>query len=137
MDAGSGELVSRIINDTSIVQQVITSYFPQFVSGLLTIIGVVTILLMMDWRMTLLMLLTVPLMFAVLFPLGKRMGRIARKTQDETAEFNGSIQQTLSEIRLMKSSTAEQTAAEMGQQGIDRLYELGLKEAKISLWSAL
>ncbi|WP_338157175.1 ABC transporter ATP-binding protein [Atopococcus tabaci] len=131
VDAGSGELVSRIINDTSIVQQVITSYFPQFVSGLLTIIGVVTILLMMDWRMTVLMLLTVPLMFAVLFPLGKRMGRIARKTQDETAEFNGSIQQTLSEIRLMKSSTAEQTAAEMGGEGIDRLYGLGLKEAKI------
>lgn len=127
----SGELVSRIISDTSIVQQVITSYFPQFVSGILTIIGVVGLLFAMDWQMTLLMMLAVPLMFAVLFPLGKRMGKIARETQDETATFNGSIQQTLSEIRLMKSSTAEKAEAGMGEEGIDRLYGLGLKEAKI------
>lgn len=127
----SGELVSRIISDTSVVQQVITSYFPQFVSGLLTIIGVVSLLLAMDWRMTLLMVLAVPLMFVVLFPLGRRMGRIARKTQDETAAFNGDIQQTLSEVRLMKASTAEETEADSGKEGINRLYQLGLKEAKV------
>jgi len=127
----SGELVSRIISDTSVVQQVITSYLSQFISGLLTIIGVIGLLFAMEWQMTLVMILCVPLMFVVLFPLGKRMGRIARKTQDETATFNGSIQQTLSEARLMKSSTAEATEAGAGEEGIDRLYQLGLKEAKI------
>jgi len=127
----SGELVSRIISDTSVVQQVITSYLSQFISGLLTILGVLGLLFAMEWQMTLVMILCVPLMFVVLFPLGKRMGRIARKTQDETATFNGGIQQTLSEARLMKSSTAEATEAEAGEEGIDRLYQLGLKEAKI------
>lgn len=127
----SGELVSRIVNDTSIVQQVITSYFAEFVGGILTIIGVTALLLTMDWQMTVLMLLGIPLMFVVIFQLGKRVSRVARQTQDEIAKFNGDIQQTLSEIRLMKSSTAEKVEEKNGEEGIDRLYRLGLKEAKI------
>jgi ATP-binding cassette subfamily B protein AbcA/BmrA len=127
----SGELVSRIINDTSVVQQVVTSYFAQFVSGILTIIGVTALLLAMDWQMTILMLIGVPLTFIIVFQLGKRIARVARQTQDEVAKFNGSIQQTLSEIRLMKSSTAENIEANNGEVGIDKLYQLGLKEAKI------
>lgn len=127
----SGELVSRITNDTTVVQQVVTSYFAQFISGILTIIGVISILLTMDWQMTLLMLIGVPLTFLIVFQLGKRVAQVARETQDEIAKFNGSIQQTLSEIRLMKSSTAESIEADNGETGIDRLYKLGLKEAKI------
>lgn len=127
----SGELVSRITNDTTVVQQVVTSYFAQFISGILTIIGVIAILLTMDWQMTLLMLIGVPLTFLIVFQLGKRVTQVARETQDEIAKFNGSIQQTLSEIRLMKSSTAESIEADNGETGIDRLYKLGLKEAKI------
>lgn len=127
----SGELVSRITNDTTVVQQVVTSYFAQFISGILTIMGVIAILLTMDWQMTLLMLIGVPLTFLIVFQLGKRVAQVARETQDEIAKFNGSIQQTLSEIRLMKSSTAEDIEVNNGEAGIDRLYKLGLKEAKI------
>src|SRR5699024_1825878 len=94
-------------------------------------IGVIAILLTMDWQMTLLMLIGVPLTFLIVFQLGKRVAQVARETQDEIAKFNGSIQQTLSEIRLMKSSTAESIEADNGETGIDRLYKLGLKEAKI------
>ncbi len=127
----SGELVSRVINDTSVVQQVVTSYLAQFISGIITIIGVGAILLTMDWKMTLLMLVGVPIMFGIMFQLGKKMGAVARATQDEVATFSGKIQQTLSEIRLMKISTAEEIEEVNGEQGINKLYLLGLKEAKI------
>ncbi len=128
----SGELVSRVINDTSVVQQVVTSYLAQFVSGTITIIGVSVILFTMDWKMTLLMLVGVPAMLGVMFQLGKKMGAVARATQDEVAIFSGKIQQSLSEIRLMKISTAEEIEKVNGEAGIDNLYLLGLKEAKIT-----
>lgn len=127
----SGELVSRVTNDTSVVQQVITSYLAQFISGTITIIGVGAILITMDWKMTLLMLIGVPVMFFIMSRLGKRMGAVARATQDEVAVFSGKIQQTLAEIRLMKISTAEEIEEINGEEGIDKLYQLGLKEAKI------
>ena len=45
--------------------------------------------------------------------------------------FSGGIQQTISEVRLMKSSTAETEEEKKGLAGIKNLYRYGLKEAKI------
>lgn len=128
----SGDSVSRVVNDTGIVRDLITYYFPQFVTGVISIIGAVTILLLMDWKMTLVMLSAIPVVLFIILPLGKRMGKISRELQAETAQFSGEIQQTFSEIRLMKSSTAEATEEKKGLLGIGRLLKVGLKEAKVA-----
>ena len=127
----SGQSVSRVVNDTGIVKDLISNHFPQFITGIITIIGAVVILLIMDWKMTLLMLIAVPVTFLVMMPLGSRMAKISKGLQDETANFTGDIQQTLGEIRLMKSSTAEHIEEKQGKAGIDKLYRFGLKEAKV------
>lgn len=127
----SGESVSRVINDTGIVKDLISQHFPQFITGIISIIGALVILLIMDWKMTLLMLISVPLTMIIMMPLGRKMAKISRWLQDETASFSGEIQQTLSEIRLMKSSNAEKFEEEKGVQGVGKLLTYGLKEAKI------
>lgn len=127
----SGQTVSRVVNDTSIVRDLISNHFPQFITGIISIIGAIVILLVMDWKMTLLMLISVPITLAIMMPLGRKMAKISRGLQDETATFTGHITQTLSEIRLMKSSTAEQNEEEKGMNGIDKLLGFGLREARI------
>lgn len=127
----SGETVSRVVNDTSVVKDLITDHFPQFITGMISIIGAVILLFIMDWKMTLVMLIAVPITLLIMIPLGKRMVTISRGLQDETATFTGHVQQTLSEIRLMKASTAEQDEEAKGLVGIDRLLGFGLKEARI------
>jgi len=127
----SGQSVSRVVNDTGIVRDLISQHFPEFISGIISIIGAVTILLIMDWKMTLLMLISVPFTIVIMIPLGKRMAKISRGLQDETAVFSGSIQQTISEIRLMKSSTAESLEKTRGIKGIGKLLQFGLREARI------
>jgi ATP-binding cassette subfamily B protein AbcA/BmrA len=127
----SGQTVSRVVNDTSIVRDLISNHFPQFITGIISIIGAIVILLVMDWKMTLLMLISVPITLAIMMPLGRKMAKISRGLQDETATFTGHITQTLSEIRLMKSSTAEQNEEEKGISGIDKLLGFGLREARI------
>ncbi|MBP3950894.1 ABC transporter ATP-binding protein [Bacillus suaedae] len=127
----SGETVSRVVNDTGIVKDLISQHFPQFIGGIITIIGAVIILLFMDWKMTLLMLIAVPITALFMIPLGSRMAKISRSLQDETATFTGSVQQTLSEIRLMKASNAEKTEEEKGLTGINKLFSFGLKEGRI------
>ncbi|MGK7378739.1 ABC transporter ATP-binding protein [Planococcus sp. 1R117A] len=127
----SGETVSRVVNDTGIVRNLITDHFPQFITGIISIIGAVIILLVLDWKMTVIMLLSVPITIAIMIPLGRRMAKISRNLQDETAAFTGHVQQTLSEIRLMKSSTAEAIEEDRGLGGIQKLFKIGLREAKI------
>ncbi|CAG9610372.1 Multidrug resistance ABC transporter ATP-binding/permease protein BmrA [Pseudoneobacillus rhizosphaerae] len=128
----SGETVSRVVNDTSVVRALISDHFPQFITGIISIIGAVVILLVMDWKMTLVMLISVPITMAIMMPLGRKMAKISRGLQDETAVFTGEIGQTLSEIRLMKSSTAELNEETKGLTGIDKLLGFGLKEARIT-----
>ncbi|QFT87774.1 Multidrug resistance ABC transporter ATP-binding/permease protein BmrA [Bacillus sp. THAF10] len=127
----SGESVSRVVNDTGIVKDLISQHFPQFITGIITIIGAIIILLVMDWKMTLLMLISVPITTLVMIPLGTKMSKISRGMQDETATFTGSIQQTISEIRLMKASNAEAAEEGKGRKGIRTLLTFGLKEARI------
>ncbi|GAB2481197.1 ABC transporter ATP-binding protein [Alkalibacterium psychrotolerans] len=126
----SGEVVSRITNDTTIVQNLISSFFPQFINGILSLTGIFIILVLMDWQMTVVMLTAVPLALILTRPLGRRIAKVSREMQDETAVFSGKIQQTIAEVRLMKSSTAETFEQVKGNKDIDNLYRIGLKEAK-------
>lgn len=127
----SGQVVSRVVNDTSIVRDLIAKDFPDSIAGVFSIIGAVTLLLIMDWKMTLIMLITVPIIIIIMIPLGKRMTKISRGLQDETATFTGNAQQTLGDIRLMKVSTAEESEEVKGLTGINKLLAYGLKEARI------
>lgn len=127
----SGKIASRIVNDTAVIKNLISDHFPQFISGVISIIGAVIILFMMDWKMTLVMLLSVPITILIMLPLGKQMAKISRNLQDEMANFTGNAQQTLGEIRLMKASNAEKTETSKGYTGIQNIYKLGIQESKI------
>jgi ATP-binding cassette subfamily B protein AbcA/BmrA len=127
----TGALISRVTNDTAVVKQVMSELLSGFITGVISIIGSVIILLTLDWQMTMVLLIAVPLTMGILFPLGRRMYRISRRMQDETAGFTSVLQQVLSEIRLVKSSGAETSEYARGQQGIGELFRLGLKEARI------
>ncbi len=127
----SGSVVSRVVNDTNIVKDLISEHFPKFITGIISIIGAVTLLIIMDWKMTLIMLIAVPLTIMIMLPLGRQMAKISRDLQDETAIFSGNVQQTLGDIRLMKASTAEQTEEQKGLSGINNLLFYGLREARI------
>lgn len=127
----SGKTVSRVVNDTGIVKDLISQHFPQFINGIVSIIGAVTILFILDWQMTLIMLISVPITIIIMIPLGSKMAKVSRSLQDETAVFTSTIQQAVNENRLMKSSTAEDVESAKGKEGIEKLYRFGLKEVRI------
>src|SRR5699024_11370119 len=55
----SGETVSRVVNDTSIVKDLISEHFPQFITGMISIIGAIAFLLVMDCKNKVIILLFV------------------------------------------------------------------------------
>ncbi|WP_438823138.1 ABC transporter ATP-binding protein [Peribacillus butanolivorans] len=127
----SGETVSRMTNDTTVVKGLISEHLSNFVTGIISIVGSMIVLFVLDWKMTLLMLITIPLSVLILMPLGKKMHQISKGMQDETASFTSILQQVLTEIRLVKASNAETFEYQNGKKGITKLFQFGLKEAKI------
>ncbi|AZV61753.1 ABC transporter ATP-binding protein [Peribacillus frigoritolerans] len=130
-DHPSGETVSRMTNDTTVVKGLISEHLSNFVTGIISIVGSMIVLFVLDWKMTLLMFTAIPLSVLILMPLGKKMHRISKGMQDETASFTAVLQQVLTEIRLVKASNAEASEYQNGQKGIQKLFQFGLKEAKI------
>ncbi|MEC1634526.1 ABC transporter ATP-binding protein [Bacillus mojavensis] len=127
----SGETVSRVTNDTMVVKELITSHISGFITGIISVIGSLTILFIMNWKLTLLVLVVVPLAALILVPIGQKMFSISRETQDETARFTGVLNQILPEIRLVKASNAEEVEYRRGKLGISSLFQLGVREAKV------
>lgn len=127
----SGETVSRMTNDTSVVKDLISDHLANFVAGIISIVGSIIVLFILDWKMTLVMFIAIPIAASILVPLGKKMYKIAKGTQDETAKFTAVLQQVLSEIRLVKSSNAEEVEYANGRRGITNLFNFGLREAKV------
>lgn len=127
----SGETMSRITQDTNIVKNLITQHLIAFITGIISIIGSVIILLVIDWKMTLIMITSVPLALLIIMPLGRKMYKISKLAQDEMAGFSGNLGRVLSDIRLVKAYHAEKAEEEKGDQGITHLFQFGLKEARI------
>lgn len=127
----SGETVSRMTNDTTVVKTLISEHLANFLSGIISIIGAMIVLFILDWRMTTAMFIAIPLAAAVLIPLGRKMYKISKNTQLETSKFTALLTQVLSEIRLVKSSNSEKIEYNNGAKGIRNLFNYGLKEAKV------
>lgn len=127
----SGEILSRITQDTKTVKDLVTQHLITFISGIISIIGAVIILFWIDWQMTLIMLISVPLALAVIMPLGRKMYKVALATQDKMAHLTGDLGRVLTDIRLVKAYHAERKEADSGNRGIMSLFHYGLREAKI------
>lgn len=127
---GSGEMISRMTNDTMVVKELITTHVTGAITGIISVIGSIIILFIMNWRLTLLIFIVLPIAAAILIPIGRLMHKIAKETQAEMATFTSILNQVLPEIRLVKASNAEDIEYSRGMKGVKHLFKLGLKEAK-------
>jgi len=127
----SGETISRITNDTTIIMNLLSNHVVSFFSSIVAIVGAVVILFYLDWQMTVMMLVVVPFTFLIVIPIGRKMREIAKGMQDKMAELTGFFAAVLSEIRLVKAYNAEEKERKAGYEDIEKLFNFGLKEAKI------
>ncbi|NEW07476.1 ABC transporter ATP-binding protein [Paenibacillus sp. SYP-B3998] len=127
----TGDTISRMTNDTAVIKGLIAEHMSGFITGIISIVGSIVVLLYMDWKMTLIMFSVFPLAFLILFPLGRQMYKVSRGMQDETASFTSVLNRVLSEIRLVKAANAESGEYQEGSSGIQKLFQFGLKEGKI------
>lgn len=130
-DHKSGESSSRLVNDTSVIKDLITSQFPNFVTGAIQLVGSMFILFFMDWKMASLMFAIIPVFVLILLPIGRIMSKLGRRLQAATADFNADASEKLSEVRLIKSSNGEEFEKTTGGNYINKIFNVGIKDARI------
>ncbi|MFL1695297.1 ABC transporter ATP-binding protein [Weissella kandleri] len=125
----SGEITSRLTNDTTQVKRLVANDLPNFVTNVLQMLGAVVLMFSTDWHLALWILLAAPVTLLLLLPIMKFSRKVGHATQDAMADFSGVAQETLAEMRLVKSSGAEDQIISTGDSAINRLFKFGRKEA--------
>ena len=127
----SGENTSRIIADTDVLRLLFTEHILSFVQGIVSLVASVIILFRLDWQMTLIIVLAVPVTTLLVVPIGKAINKVSKKLQEKTASLTGSLTQVLTEMRLVKASNAEQEEVARKNTLINNLLKYSLKEVRI------
>lgn len=127
----SSEIMSRITNDTNIMKSFFVDHLIPSITGVITIVGSLIILFVINWKLSLIFLVVFPLAFLIITPLGKKMYTISRNTQQETALLQSDLGRTLSNIRLVKMSLSEKRELTLGNQRISQLYNYGISTGKV------
>ena len=128
----SADLMSRIANDTNEIKSLITDHFINFISNLITVIGAVAMLFYLDWQMTLIIMLVLPISLAVMMPMGNKMYANSVRLQEHLAALSSTLSQIIGEMRLVKASNSERKELKNGEANMDDLFQSEMKEARVN-----
>src|SRR5436853_5554675 len=103
----SGFLISRITNDTRVVQNALTAVSSDIFKQPVTIIGAITGLLLMDWKFTVVTLILFPTCLLPLRVYGRRAKKAVQNEQEGMAQMVVTMQETFAGIRVIKSFARE------------------------------
>ncbi len=102
-----GELNSRISADIALLQDALTSTLAEFLRQLIIIIGGVSLMMVTSFKLTLFMLLIVPVIMILVVFFGKYIRKLSKQAQSQVADSNTIVEETLQGIQSVKSFTNE------------------------------
>ena len=127
----TGQLMSRVVNDTSMLETLIAHAVPDTLVNGLTLIGVAAVLVGINWQLTLLTMLPIPLVAFGARAFATYVRPAFRARQRELAELNAAISDNLSGIREIKSFTREESEAGHVTEHIHNHRDLSLKALRL------
>ncbi|MBF6599790.1 MAG: ABC transporter ATP-binding protein [Dehalococcoidia bacterium] len=92
----SGEILSRLNNDVGGVQDAVTTSFTNVISNLIVVITTVAAMVVLDWWLTLIAVLPLPLFIIPTRVVGARQRALLARTQERLGDMNAQLQETLS-----------------------------------------
>ena len=99
----TGEILSRLTTDTTLIQTVVGSTVSMALRNLLLFIGAAAMLLVTSPRLTGLVVLVIPLVLLPILLLGRRVRRLSRAAQDRVADVGAHVEESISAVRTVQA----------------------------------
>ena len=135
----TGEMISRLTTDTALLEQIVgTSVSMALRNGLLGA-GALVMLMLTSWKLTLLVLLTVPVVIVPIVVFGRRVRKLARASQDRVADIGAYVDEALHEIRTVQAYGHEETDRTLFGRRIEAAFDTARQRIQVraSLISAV
>ncbi len=128
-DKQTGQLMSRVVNDTDLFERMIAHALPDVLVNVITFFGITAVLASLNWRLTLYSMAPIPLVVLSLVGFSKFVRPAFRKRQQEVGELNAVLNDSIAGIRDIKAFNRESEQMERVGMGIERF--------RVSLLTAL
>ncbi|MGE0474744.1 MAG: ABC transporter ATP-binding protein [Nitrospirales bacterium] len=129
----TGEIMSRVVNDTEHVQRIFVDGVEGLLTATLTLVGITTILFVLNWKMALLVFLPIPLLVLGGVTFTRRVHRQYHDIRQRAAELNGYLQDALSGIREIMGFNNQPYESARFRQVSQEFSQSNLKAMR--LWS--
>jgi ABC-type multidrug transport system fused ATPase/permease subunit len=126
-----GELTSRITNDVTQIQGVLATTVAEFLRQIIILVGGIAFIFFTMPRLALIMLGTFPVVVVAAMYFGKYIRKFTKERQDELALTNVVVEETMQNIRTVKSFTNEGFELKRYITHLDRVVSLALKSASM------
>jgi ABC transporter fused permease/ATP-binding protein len=126
----TGELVGRLASDVTVVEGVVGSELSIALRNAVTLVGGITFLAIISWKLTLIMLAIVPPLVVGTVWFGREIRRMSRAVQDELAGVSGHVQEALGAIQTVQAFVREDREATRYRAGVEKAFGQSLRLAR-------
>jgi subfamily B ATP-binding cassette protein MsbA len=127
----TGEMVSRVTNDVTVIQTVLTDTPMNLMRQVVTIIGGIILMLAINWKLTLLLLVIIPPMIGLALFFGRRLERLSTAVQDRLADATAVLEEAITGIRVVKSFTQETFEQSRFASRIEASFETVMRRTRL------
>jgi ATP-binding cassette subfamily B multidrug efflux pump len=127
-----GEILSRVTNDVDTVSQTLSQSLTQIITSVTSVIGVLIMMLSINWMMTLVALTIVPLSMMVIGLIVRQSQKYFTQQQDYLGHVNGHVEEMFGGHIVVKAFNYEQKSIQKFDVYNDTLYEAGWKSQFLS-----
>src|SRR5213080_4352052 len=128
----TGDLMSHVTSDATLVHGVVTQTIIQVLGQVLTLVGGVAVIFVMNWRLALLTLVVAPPIGLIGQYLGRRIRDVSRAAQDAQGEAVGVLQEAIAEVRVVQAFTREQYEAKRFHEKLMVMFQKSIERSRIS-----
>lgn len=121
-----GETMSRVTTDVTRVQTGLTTNILGLAQQVATLVGAVVIIAVLDWRLTLLIVLVVPLVLLQALFFGRRFRGYSKAVQEELGAVSTLLEETLSSRRVVKAFAREPYEIARFDSGVEKAFSLSM-----------
>ncbi|MCB9979267.1 MAG: ATP-binding cassette domain-containing protein [Rhodospirillales bacterium] len=128
----SGQLISRITNDVTVMRIAVSDALTGIGKNLLTLVLLVAVMFFQDWRLSLAAFAIFPFAAVFVARLGRRLRKVSRGIQDQTGNVSGLLSQVFQGMRLVKAYGMEPYEIRRVGAEIENLRTLLFKSVRVS-----
>ncbi len=126
-----GELISRISSDVTVMRTALTNNVASLLGTAITLVGALVLMVALNWRLTLFIVVLVPILVLVGFAFGYWLQRISTEVQDEIAGATVISEEVLQNIREVKSFAREPYEIERYNAAVGRAFQAALRLLRV------